>query len=82
VCDADVPLDDRGFDFFTWSEGTAGKLWNWSTLFRPTPLQAAALKGAGRLQIRAGDISSGSFTFDDLQRCSGSVLRRCMRGAL
>jgi neutral ceramidase len=82
VCDADVPLDDRGFDFFTWSEGAAGKLWNWSTLFRPTPLQAAALKGAGRLQIRAGDISSGSFTFDDLQRCSGSVLRRCMRGAL
>lgn len=82
VCDAALPLDDRGFDFFTWSEGRAGNAWIWSTLFRPTALQAAALKTAGRLQIRAGDVSSGSFTFDDLQRCSGTVLRRCMRGAL
>jgi hypothetical protein len=80
-CEPWLPVDDRGFDFFTWTRGQSEDAFGWSTLYRPSKEQWPKLR-SGQLQLVAGDIPSSKFTVDELKACEGALLRRCLRGAL
>jgi hypothetical protein len=82
TCDGALPVDDRGFDFFTWSEGRSHEVWHWSTLYRPSQVEWDKLRGLASLELVAGDISSGIFSVSELRACRDRTLRSCMKGAL
>jgi hypothetical protein len=82
TCDPALPVDDRNFEFFTWSEGKVHDYWIWATLYRPSRSQWAKLATLPALEFRAGDVSSGTFEVATLPRCAGRSLRRCMLGSL
>jgi neutral ceramidase len=82
TCESALPVDDRNFEFFTWSEGRLHDYWLWATLYRPSKAQWEKLVSLPELEFRAGDVSSGKFSATELPLCEGRTLRRCMKGSL
>jgi neutral ceramidase len=82
TCEPALPVDDRNFEFFTWSEGRFRDRFLWATLYRPSKAQWDKLLTLTELEFRAGDVSSGKFSAAALPVCEGRTLRRCMKGSL
>jgi neutral ceramidase len=82
TCDLAVPVDDRNFEFFTWTEGRSHDVWHWSTLYRPSKTQWQKLVTLPAVELRAGDVSSGPFNVGEVESCQQRTLRACMKGSL
>jgi neutral ceramidase len=80
-CDPTFPVDDRGFDFFTWLRGSSEGLHGWTSLYRPSKAQWAKLQ-TEEFRLAAADVRSPPFIPGELEACRGAVLRSCLRGAL